>query len=126
MPIPEEEILKVRDRLHRMNDVVQVHELTLHEHGIKIDQLEKQVSSLFTQAATREQLDAAVLSLGEKVAAAVTLMSLQIKTIAENMGNQVKQITDTLDPIRKGIYWVITLVFGAVILAGLSFLLRRP
>lgn len=109
------ELFKVRERLHRINDVVQVHELKLNEYGIKIDLMAKQVLGLTTQTATREQLDAAVLALGTKVANAVDLMSLQIHNIA-----------DDLAPIRKGIYWVITMVLGAVVLAVLAFVLRRP
>jgi hypothetical protein len=67
------------------------------------------------QTATREQLDTAVLSLGAKLQSSLEMMTFQIKTIA-----------DDLAPIRKGVYWVITVVLGSVLLAGLAFLLKRP
>jgi hypothetical protein len=118
-PQPEDEdlseIAKVRVRLHRLNDMVHKHELQLHESGIRYELLDRQVKTLTAQTATREQLDAAVLSLGSSLTAAVNLMTLQIKNIA-----------DDITPIKKGIYWVVGLVLGTVVLAGLAFLFRRP
>lgn len=117
-PQPEDEafdLKSVRARLHNQNDTIQRHEGLLIDHSVRMEMAEKQILVLNTKAATREQLDAAVLALGEKVAAAVTLMTLQIKTIA-----------DDIAPIKSGIYWVVGLVLSAVILAALAFLFRRP
>lgn len=109
------ETQRIRQRLHHMNDTQQVHALKLNEHEIKLGLLTQQYTVLSTQSATREQLDAAVLSLGEKVSTSVALMTVQLTNLANDLA-----------PIRKGIYWIVTLVLGAVVLAGLSFLLRRP
>ncbi len=111
----DEEILKVRERLHKLSDQVQVHEGKILGHDIKIEFAAQQVQALIAQTATREQLDTATLSLGEKLAASVALMTLQIQTIA-----------DDIAPLRKGIYWIVTLVLGAVVLAVLTLVLRQP
>ena len=111
----DDELVKVRERIHKLNDIVQKHELVLHEHEIKYGGLKEQVTQLMAQTATRDQLDAAVLLLGTNISSAVTHMSLQIKNIS-----------DDLTPIKKAIYWVVALVVGTCILAGLAFLFRRP
>ncbi len=53
MPESDSELFKVRERLHRLNDTVQKHELTLAEQNIKIDQHDRQLMNLMTQTATR-------------------------------------------------------------------------
>lgn len=110
----EDEVLKVRDRLHKLADDMQIIKTKSAEHEIKIGMLTTQVSSLSSQTATREQLDAAVLQLGEKVTNAVTLMSVQIKSIA-----------DDIAPIKKGIYWAIGIVLSSILLAVMALVLRR-
>jgi DNA repair ATPase RecN len=115
MPDPEDELANVRVRLHRLNDTVQKHEGTLIEHGIKVKMLEQQVNNLTANMATSEQLENAMTVLANRMTAAADLLTLQIKTI-----------TDNLDPIRKAVYWVVGLVMTGVILAGLAFLFRRP
>ncbi len=114
-PPAEDEVFKLRERLHRLNDTVQIHVGLLGEHRIRLEQAEKQIGVLTNQTATREQLDAAAIALGIKLANAMEVMSLQIKAIA-----------DDLAPIRKGVYWVITVVLGSILIAGLSLLLKRP
>lgn len=117
-PAPDDEqfdFKSIRARLHNQNDTIQRHEGQLIDHSVRIDVAEKQIVALTTKAATREQLDAAVLALGEKVAAAVTLMTLQIKTIA-----------DDIAPIKKGIYWGVGIIVTAFLGAVLSLVLRTP
>lgn len=104
-----------RARLHRLNDMAHAHELLINANAIRLTSLERQVTNLANQGATREQLDNAVLLLGQKMTASM-----------DNMSNQIKSIADDLSPLKRGIYWVVGLVLSAFIMAILAMILRQP
>lgn len=98
----QSELLKVRSRLHRLNDTVQKHELDISENRIRLELHAKQLASLNTIAATREQVD----------------------TVAREFALRMDPVIKDLDTIKKGIYWLIGIVLGGVLVAVLSLVIK--
>ncbi len=106
-----EVIEKFRARFHNLADKV-------HGHELKVAELRLQVNYLlesFKGMASAAQLTAAVATIEQKLSAESKVLTLQIGHIHEDVSS-----------IKRGIWWVIGIVIGAVILAVLAFVLKRP
>lgn len=96
------ELTRVRERQHRMADIVTGHGGTLIEHALLIKQLQDAVENMRSQMATSEQLEAAVTLLTEKL---------------QNIGTQTAEV-------KRGINWAVGLILAAVLIALLSLVVR--
>jgi hypothetical protein len=94
--------LRLKARVRNLNDTVQEHRIKVAEHGVLIENLSERVNVLQSTTVTREGLANAVSSIHASI----------------------QQVKNDLAPIQRGIYWVVTLVFGALILAVLSLIFR--
>ena len=111
--LSDEQLEALRARVHRLSDMVQGHEGTLREHKVLLEHQERAHSSLAARAATQEQLGHARGAMTTELAAAVAQLTLQIGTVK-----------DDLAPIKRGVYWAVTLILGALILAMMTLLLN--
>lgn len=100
---PDEE-QRLRDRLHKLADMVFVHEGQLGEHNVLLTSLGQQVEALKATVATKEHVDAAV-----------SIMSLKLDHLVGDVA-----------PIKRGIAQVVWLILSVVILAVLGLVLLRP
>jgi len=103
----------IRPRIHNLNDELQLHRLSIKEHDIVLGMLKTDIALMRATAATREQLETGLKSVGEKIENVHTQTDLKLDAIKE-----------TLDPLKRGIYWVVTVIVGAVILAVIGLALR--
>ena len=110
-----------RRRLHKVSDMIQVHEGRLGEHGVLISVLSSQVEALRQTTASREQLDHAVASVKGQLVAFHGENTLKL----ENFDTKLSQVRDDLTPIKNGIYWAVGLILTTVILALLALVLKR-
>lgn len=99
-----EEFSRLEARVHRLADDVQSHRAQLGEHKLLLKILKESVDGLRVSMATSEQLDA----------------------LENTLHLKLDNLTAAVDPIKRGVYWIVTLVLGAVVLAGMALLLRRP
>lgn len=131
-PNPHHTDLQItRTRVHKLADMVQTHEGAIREQGATIASISEQIRSLREAAATREGLTAAVDAVKVQIATMHTEFRLQMTGQAEKYALQfqhlLERIDSKVDPIQRGIYWIITLTLGAVVLGLLSLLFRgRP
>lgn len=98
----EDELGRIRDRLHKLTDVIQVHEGQLAAHAVAVRELEKDVQDLQTRTATREQLDHAHRSVTQ----------------------QLDHLKEDLAPMKRGIQWAVALIVGGFIAALISIVMR--
>jgi chromosome segregation ATPase len=107
-----DEILKVRERIHKLADVVQSHETRLAQHDVLI---QTHTSALETvRQSTREQVDGAV-----------KMIELTIESAVNQTKMQLQSLQDDIAPIKRGIYWIVTLILGSVVLAVLALVLKK-
>lgn len=99
----------IRSRVHRLSDMVQHHEGTLIQHSTVIPILQKQLES----AATREGLTNAFDTL-----------KTQMESTAALYTEKLRVIENKLDPIQRGIYFVVILIVTAVIGAVLTLVVQ--
>jgi len=105
---PHESIVQIRGRIHKLADMVQTHEGLLIEHRTLLPLLTKQLEALRGEAATREGVTVA------------------INTLKLQMELKLEKIQETLDPIKRGVYWAVVLILGSVVVAVLALVLRNP
>ncbi len=103
----------IRARIHKLNDMVQTHEGRFVEHKTLILGLQSQVDSIRKLTATREQVEAIAVLHKTQLDGAVTTLS-----------QSINNLKDQLEPIRRGMYWGVTLVLGAFILALVNLLIH--
>lgn len=101
----------MRARIHKLSDLVQSHEGSLREHGVRIQVIAEEVSDVRNHSATRDQLEALHR---ENI-----LRHAAIETKVDNL-------KDDLVPIKNGISKVVWLVISAVILALLTLVFAGP
>lgn len=111
----EERRKAIESRVYNLNDTQLVHATCIAEHRVQIAKLESDVLQIRSTMATGEQLNHGMERLSEALKAAVTEMSLKLQLVHND-----------LDPIKRGIGWIVTLVLGAVVLALLALILGRP
>lgn len=97
-----QEIRYARARIHKLTDQLQVANVLITELRIKLASLETDMIAFKAEAATREQL----------------------KNAIETLTSKITNLSDDLDPIKKGITWAVSLTLGAVIIALLSLVIR--
>lgn len=93
---------RIRARIHKLADQVQIHTLTLAEHALLLRALTDDQRTMKSTMATTEQ-----------VAHSAALIEAKIDGIRE-----------IVEPIRRGINWAIGLVLGAVILAIIGLVIK--
>lgn len=98
----EDEVGRLRDRIHKLADHAQGIDNQLLEHKLVLGQLEVRVTNHATTMATNEAL------LG-----AVTTLTLKIEHLA-----------DVVEPIKKAVYWTASLIVGATILTLITMAMR--
>jgi hypothetical protein len=110
----------MRARLHKMNDMLQGHEGKMTEHTILIDanrrQIDgnrRQIENMLRSTASREQVDSMA-----------TLHKTQLEGAVQSLTQLINNLKDQLDPIRRGVYWGVSLVLGALIIAVINLLLH--
>ena len=109
-----DEVIKVRERIHKLADTVQLHEKQLAQHDVMIQAHTTTVESLRTQMSTREQLQNAV-----------SLFEISLESSVRELTAKLTALHDDLSPIKRGIYWVVTLIIGSVLLAMLALVLKK-
>lgn len=97
-----DELARTRERLHKINDMVQSHEVKLGEHSILLTMFAGELETLKQNVATKEHVEAGV-----------TALTLKLDNLA-----------DKVAPIRSGVHWLVILVLGAVVTAILTLVLR--
>lgn len=112
--LPDDEVDKLRARLHNMADMLQTHEVKLGQHDIQISANVTSLEQVRRSAATGEQLQNAVEQFGLK---------LQLAT--EQMGSKLQLVHSDLDPIRRGIYWGVGIILASVIAAIMGLVIVK-
>lgn len=100
----EEEAQRIANRVHRLADTVQRHELALAKQLQRIETTEGDVKDLRDSMATSEQLKSAV----------------------SNIDLRFTHLHDAIDPIRKGVYALVWLILSSIVIAVLALVLRGP
>lgn len=114
-PVSATSIESYRRRVHRLADTVQIHEGKLGEHGVLIGVLTQQVEALRRTTASREQLDHAV-----------AVVRGQLDTYHAENKLKFDNMRDQLEPIRRGVFWAVGLIIGAVLFAIMTLVLNGP
>lgn len=99
----DDEIQNVRARVHRLADTVQAHEVMIGKHSVLIETNAHGIDKVREEMSTRDQLTSAV----------------------DKFALQLEIVHADLDPIRRGIFWVIGLVLASVITGLLALVLRH-
>lgn len=108
----DERIDQLRARVHKLADTVQGHDGQLIQINTVVPLMSKQFEALRADAATRESVSSLFNALQAKIDAN-----------SERYELKLLQIQSKLDPIQKGVYAVVWLVFSAIILAILGLVL---
>lgn len=105
------DLSRLKERLHNINDWKQEFLKEFAIMSYRVDELEKARSAY----ATKDQLEAAIQNL---------------ETIITGFGKEValkiSHLSNDIEPLKRALYWGIVTVVGAVILAGMGFLLKKP
>lgn len=109
----DSDVAHLRSRVHKLADIVQNHEGTLREHQVRLDMNAKQIEVVRQSSATVEQLT----HTGE-------LMKQTIRNTEDTLKLRIDNVVDELKPIKSGVYWAVTLIIGAVLLAIMTMLLN--
>lgn len=97
-----DEVTRLRERLHKLADMAQAHEGKVSEHTTLLKVFAGELETLKMTLATKESVEAGTM-----------LLTLKID-----------QLNTTLDPIRRSVYWVASIIVGAVLVALLALVLR--
>lgn len=100
-----------------MQEQLHAHAGTLSDHAMRLVRVETQMDALqrvIPTLATQDQVDAAERRVTARVDSCTDLLDAKMT-----------HVVDTVAPLRKGIYWVVTLILGAVILGVLALLFRQ-
>lgn len=116
----DEKLEAVRARVHNMNDTIQKLVGDLSEHSIYITALKERVDKLTADVATGEQLDA----VKDHLLLQLTIAKTQLEGSVSEIKLKVLGVSDKLDPIQRGIYWLVALIVGAVLLALMGLVLK--
>ena len=100
----EDDAERIRNRVHRMADTLQRHELLLAKHDQRLQSTEDDVKDLRGSMATSEQLRNAV----------------------SNIELKLTNLHDAINPIRRGVNAVVWLILSSIVLAVLALVLRGP
>lgn len=125
----------IRRRLHKVNDMVQVHEGKIGEHGVLIGVLTSQVEALRSTTASREQLDHGLRLVTEKMGGIEQTTTSKMESIKEStkvtiqnsedkLTLKIENLRGDLTPIKRGINGIVWLVIVAVMGALLALVLR--
>jgi len=117
----DEKMEAVRSRIHNLNDVVVKQGGDISEHAIHIRTLKERVDKLTADVATGEQLEA----VKEHLLLQLSVAKMQLEGSVAQINLKLMAVSEKLDPIQRGIWWVVTLILGAVILAVLGLVLGQ-
>lgn len=99
-------LTQIRARYYKLIQMVQAHEGRFGEHAQELRTHTRQLDSLTQTTVTKEQLNHAV------------------ETLTLKLGHEAKSLHEAIDPVRHGIYWVVALVLGAMLLALVGLVLQ--
>lgn len=108
------EIDKLRSRVHNMSDRLQAHENRLAIMEFQSEALAKRIDIFARTMATGEQLTNCVAQI-----------ELKLTNAKEKLESAVAAIKEDLGPIKNGIYWIVTLIVGAVVLAIIATVIKK-
>lgn len=103
----EAELVRSRERWHKTAEMVQVQE------G-RVARLEWDMNSM----------KAEILATKEIVQALPTAQ--HVEDLVERLGMRIDHVADSMDPVRKALYWAVGIVVSSVLLAILTMVLRNP
>lgn len=105
----------LRARVHRMSDLVHAHDGMLREHSVLLSMNGKQIEVVRTSCATVEQLNHASATMKTAVENSERLLTEKLTTLSNDLG-----------PIKRGVYWAIAIILGAVLMALMALVLNGP
>lgn len=125
----------VRRRMHKVSDMVQIHEGKLGEHGVLIGVLSAQVEALRSTTASREQLDHGLKLMTEKMGGIERTTADKMDSIEQSTATKIENAESTLTlklenmhndmaPIKSGIYKIVWLIVAAVVVAILALVIK--
>lgn len=90
------------------------------EHGVLLTVLDQH----YQKAATKENLEAAIVVTRQHIDAAIVTQNAHLDTKMGAVKGDIKLLADQLAPIAKGVYAVIWLVIAAVLVAMMALVIR--
>jgi hypothetical protein len=106
----EQELARTRDRLHKMADMIQAQNGQLVEHNVMIRSVTEDVARLQDTTATSDQLEA---------------MGNNMAHIGRTLELKLGHLADTMEPIRRGVYWMVGIILASVLGAVLFLVIRN-
>ncbi len=104
-----------RSRVHNLADKVQDQEGRLREHGALIPMLARQIETVQQTTPTSTQLDAMIAAV-----------KATLDAYHQQNSHALALINERLDPIRRGIFWAVMLIVGAVLTAIVGAVVVKP
>jgi len=120
----DSEIGRLRDRVHKLADMIQAHDGTLIEHRMQLQDLKERIDGLCTTTATSQQLAAAVDVLTLKLDHNATTLKARMENDAAEVNQKLDALGEKISPLWKGVFWVGGIVAASVILAILGLVLK--
>lgn len=112
-------------RVYKIADQVHTHEVKMGEHGVLIDVMTTHVEGLRSTMATRDQLSSAEKTIKAEMTTAVSAAKEQLENAVGLMTLKVQYVHDDLEPIKRGVYGVVWLVVGAVVIALIALVVKK-
>lgn len=107
-----DELERLRSRLHKLADNVQVIMGRLGEHDLRIGALTAELQTTRADMATAAQ-----------VKGAVELLTVKIENVEKTMSLQLQLIQESFGPVRKGFYWAVGILIGSVLLSTVTYII---
>lgn len=98
----DDEVQRIRDRIHKAADEIQDHRMKLAEHELRLNSLSADVIDLRDAMATGEHLS----------------------SVEERIKIKLDHMAQTIAPIQRGVTAVVWLIISALIVALLGLLLQ--
>lgn len=112
---------RIRQRAHKLADVVQGIEVRVGEQQVVLDMMQRSIETMQSTFVNRDLLNATV---GVTLAKIETLHSENAQKF-EHVDTKLDHLHSDLMPIRRAIYWAASLVVGAVILALMAMVIQQ-
>jgi hypothetical protein len=118
----EDEFQRLQDKFHKLSSSFQTHENQIYQHKILLDIIQNQLTIINATMVNRELLNVTVGQVLSKVEHFHSQNTIKFEHVDAKL-DLIK--TDSLDPIRKAIYWAVGLILSGVVLAILNLVLNK-
>jgi hypothetical protein len=119
--MPDDEILRLRNRVHKLGNIIQNHDIQLVQYRTMIESMQNQLNVINSTMVNRELLNVTVGQVMSKVEQFHNQNSLRF----EHFDSKIDSLKiESLEPIRKALYWAVGLIIGGFILAGMNLLIK--